>query len=179
MSLMQTTFNQRASRRSGAGRRCAGSSLIEVLVAMLVLASGILGMNALQTSSLKSNQNSYLRILANTYALDMVERLRANEQGNMAGNYNNPTPTANSNCLAAAGCSAAQMAANDVFEWKAQVAANMPLGAATICLDSSPDDGTPASPACDGAGSTYAIKMWWDDNRDGSASRNYVMTFRP
>lgn len=166
------------NRRRGLSRH-GGSSLIEVLVAMLVLASGILGMNALQTSSLKSNQNSYMRVLANTYALDMVERLRANEQGSMAGNYDDPTPTATANCLVPTGCTAAQMAANDVFEWEAQVAAYLPMGAATICLDSTPDDGTAALPACDGLNSTYAIKIWWDDNRDGTASRNYVMTFRP
>lgn len=167
----------RHSRRLGA--RTGGATLIEVLVAMLILAGGILGMNALQTSSLKSNQNSYMRVLANTYSLDIVERMRSNEQATQADVYDDPTPSLTASCLTQAGCSASQMAAHDVAEWEALVAANLPLGAGVVCLDSTPNDGTPASPACDGAGSTYAVKIWWDDDRSGTAGRNYVMTFRP
>ncbi len=168
----------RPAKHRPAKKVCRGSSMIEVLVSMLILAGGILGMNALQTSSLKSNQNSYMRVLANTYALDMVERVRANSTGARLGSYNNPTPILNSNCLNTTGCSAAQMAAHDVSEWETLVSSNLPLGSGVICLDASPDDGTPASPACDGSGSTYAVKIWWDANRTGAANRNYIMTFR-
>jgi type IV pilus assembly protein PilV len=71
------------------------------------------------------------------------------------------------------------MAANDVALWEASVAANLPLGGAVVCLDATPDDGTPAVPACDSSGNIYAVKIWWDDNRNGAANQRYVMTFQP
>lgn len=179
MSLMLNTV----AKRRKAGRRAPaiinkGATLIEVLVSMLVLAVGILGMNALQTSSMKSNQNAYMRMLANSYALDIVERLTANGQGNEANNYDEPTPAFTSSCLTQAGCTAAQMAANDVAEWQQLIATNLPMGTGIICLDTTPDDGTAALPACDGGGAVYAVKIWWDDDRSGTAARNLVMTFR-
>lgn len=160
-------------------RRQHGASLIEVLVAMTILAVGILGINAMQTSTLKSNQNSYMRTQAVYLAQDIVERMRSNAQGVEAGNYDDPTPVATAACQTAAGCTAAQMAANDVAQWEAALAANLPAGAGVVCLDSTPDDGTIAAPACSGSGTLYAVKIWWDDNRDGSATERYVMPFQP
>ncbi|MDY6984714.1 MAG: type IV pilus modification protein PilV [Pseudomonadota bacterium] len=156
-----------------------GASLIEVLVAMTILAVGILGINAMQTSTLKSNQNSYMRTQAVYLAQDIVERVRSNAQGAEAGNYNDPAPVLTAACQTAAGCTAAQMAANDVAQWEAAVAAALPAGAGVVCLDATPDDGTSAAPACSDSGTLYAVKIWWDDNRDGTASERYVMPFQP
>ena len=173
---MSITVNRAKAVRIAASR---GATLIEVLVSMLILAGGILGMNALQTSSIKSNQNAYMRQLANTYALDIIERLRANTQAAANDGYDDPAGVVNANCVSATGCTAAQMAGNDVAEWETLVSTNLPLGAGVVCLDSTPNDGTPIAPACDGAGNLYAVKIWWDDDRSGAAARNYVMTFRP
>ncbi len=159
--------------------RDAGSSLVEVLVSMTVLAIGILGIGAMQTSTLKSNQNSYMRTQAVFMSNDIIERMRSNTQGAEAGNYNDPTPSATAACQAAAGCTAAQMAANDVAQWEASVAASLPSGAATVCLDSTPVDGTSASPACSNTGNVYAVKIWWDDDRDGTLNQRFVVTFHP
>lgn len=166
---MKTSFSVKQS----------GSSLIEVLVSMLILGVGILGISAMQASTLKTNQNSYMRTQAVFHSLDIVERLLSNIAGAQAGNYNDPAPVFTGACQTGAGCSAAQMASNDVALWEASVAANLPLGGAVICLDSIPDDGTPAAPACNGLGTVYAVKIWWDDNRDGTANQRYVMTFQP
>jgi type IV pilus assembly protein PilV len=157
----------------------AGSSLIEVLVAMTMFAVGMLGISALQTSTLKSNQNSYMRTQAVYLAQDIVERMRSNSTGVLNGNYNDPTPVATANCTTTTGCSTSQMAANDVYQWEAAVAAALPLGAATVCRDASPNDGTIAVPACSNSGSLYAVKIWWDDDRDGSADDIFVMAFTP
>lgn len=156
-----------------------GASLLEILVSLVILAIGVLGMSGLLTASLRSNQSAYLRTQATFHAQDIVERVRANQVGADAGHYNNPTPQLNSNCTSQAGCTAAQMAAHDVAEWQAAVSASQPSGAAVICIDSTPDDGTPGSPACDGLGANHAIKLWWDDDRDGSVELNHIMTFRP
>ena len=93
--------------------------------------------------------------------------------------YDDPAPVVTANCQAAAGCTAAQMAANDVAQWETSVAAALPLGAATVCLDSTPVDGTSAAPACDSSGLVYAVKIWWDDDRDGTLNQRFVMTFQP
>jgi type IV pilus assembly protein PilV len=165
--------------RSMHKRQQAGASLIEVLVSMTVLAVGILGIGAMQTSTLKSNQNSYMRTQAVFHANDIVERMRSNMQGVRAGYYDDPAPVVTAACQATAGCTAAQMAANDVAQWETSVTAALPLGAATVCLDSTPVDGTSTVPACDSSGAVYAVKIFWDDDRDGTLNQRFVMTFQP
>lgn len=156
-----------------------GASLIEVLVSMVILAIGILGIGALQVNSLKSNQSSYMRTQAVFHSQDIAERMRSNLAGFRNGSYNDPAPLLDADCLAAAACTSAELAAHDVAEWEAGIAANLPMGSAAVCLDSSPADGTGAAPACDSLGNGYAVKIWWDDNRDGTADQQYVMSFQP
>ncbi|HLE93281.1 MAG TPA: type IV pilus modification protein PilV, partial [Sulfuricaulis sp.] len=55
-----------------------GFSLIEVLVALLVLSIGLLGLAALQTTSLQYNTGSYFRTQATFLAYDIIDRMRAN-----------------------------------------------------------------------------------------------------
>jgi len=156
-----------------------GSSLIEVLVSMTILAVGIVGIGALQTATMKSNQNSYMRTQANFHANDIVERMRSNTAGVEAGGYNDPNPVLTASCQTASGCTAVQMAANDVAQWETSIAAALPLGAATVCLDSTPVDGTAAAPACNSSGEVYAVKIFWDDDRDGTLNQRFIMTFTP
>lgn len=160
-------------------RRQQGASLIEVLVSMVILAIGILGISALQATSMKSNQSSFARTQAILHTEDIVERMRSNLAGVRNGEYNDPTPAINAACLTPAACTSAELAAHDVAEWQAGIAANMPMGSAMVCIDSTPDDGTPAAPACDDSGTIYAVKIWWDDRREGTASQRYVTSFRP
>lgn len=56
----------------------AGTSLIEVVVTVLVLATGLLAMGALQTRSLQFNQSAFMRSQANIYAYDITDRIRLN-----------------------------------------------------------------------------------------------------
>lgn len=58
--------------------RESGSTLIEVLVTVLVLATGLLAMGALQTRSLQFNQSASMRSQANVFAYDIVDRIRLN-----------------------------------------------------------------------------------------------------
>ena len=157
----------------------AGSTLIEVLVSLLVLSFGMLGMAGVQAVSLRGNQASYFRTIATTLSVDMVERMRANIVGVADGDYDDATGAATANCFTAIGCSSAQMATQDILDWSATVTATLPLGASVVCLDSTPTDGTAAANACDGAGSIYAIKLWWDDDRNGTADQAFRTTFQP
>jgi len=156
-----------------------GMTLIEILVSLLILAVGLLGMAGLQTVSLRNTQSGYQRTQAAILSTDIVERVRANLQGVEAGSYDNTAGAVTAACNSLAGCTAAQMAANDVAEWRLALAATLPLGQGTVCADATPDDGTPLAPACDGAGDVFAVKIWWDSDRDGAAENLFTMSFQP
>ena len=160
-------------------KRQRGTTLIEVLVSLLILSFGMMGMAGLQNVSLRANQLSYFRTQATTFTIDVVERMRANVSGTEAGSYNNVAGAATASCFTVAGCTSAQMAGQDIVDWSAGVTAGLPLGDSVVCLDATPNDGTTGAKACDNTGTSYAIKIWWDDNRDGTATNRYVSTYQP
>lgn len=160
-------------------RQQTGTTLIEILISLLILAIGLLGMAGLQTVSLRNTQSAYQRTQAAILSTDIVERVRANLQGVEAGSYDNADGEVTASCNSVSGCTAAQMAANDVAEWKLALATTLPEGEGTLCADSTPDDGTPAAPACDATGDIFAVKIWWDSDRDGTAENLYTMSFQP
>ena len=63
--------------KTGFRRRQGGTTLIEVLVAVLVLSVGLLGVAALQAVSLTNNNNAYLRSQATSYTYEYLDRIRA------------------------------------------------------------------------------------------------------
>lgn len=65
-----------------------GFTLIEVMVALLVLSIGLLGLAALQATSLKTNHGAYTRGQAIFLAYDIMDRMRANRTEAMAQAYN-------------------------------------------------------------------------------------------
>jgi type IV pilus assembly protein PilV len=58
--------------------RCDGMTLVEVLIALVVISVGLLGVAALQMVSLRNSQGSYLRTQATALADDIIDRMRAN-----------------------------------------------------------------------------------------------------
>lgn len=69
--------------------RQGGFTLLEVLVALLVLSLGLLGLAGLQTMSLKFNTQSYQRTQATMLIDSMIDRMRANPDAVNSGVYNN------------------------------------------------------------------------------------------
>lgn len=153
--------------------------MMEVVVSLLVLSFGMLGMAGVQGVSLRANQSAYYRTMATTFTGDIVERMIANKDAVDAGGYDDATGAATGSCFTIVGCTSAQMAAQDVLDWSAMVTAALPGGGSVTCVDSTPGDGTPAAHACDGTGSIYAIKIWWDDDRDGTSDEFFTTTFQP
>ncbi|MCP5019056.1 MAG: type IV pilus modification protein PilV [Ketobacter sp.] len=101
----------------------SGFTLVEVLVAAIVLAIGILGMTTMMLTSLKSDQSSFYRSLASTYVYDMADRLRKNRQWaiNNSG-YDaidtSATPPGDPGCLTSStGCTEAEISTVDQREW--------------------------------------------------------------
>jgi type IV pilus assembly protein PilV len=161
----------------------AGFTMIEVLIAVLVLSIGLLGLAGLQAASLRNNHSAYLRSQATLLAYGIADRMRANQAevtggtGYQMAAYNLPAAVTACN---SSGCSPTNMAQNDLYEWETTLARELPNGKGVVCLDSSPDDGTPAAPACSGGGDVYAIKIWWTDSRDAAAPPQLFATaFRP
>ena len=116
--------------------RHRGFSLIEVLVALLVLSIGLLGLAALQTTSLQYNTGSYFRTQATFLAYDILDRMRANSGAvvDSDGNgYDQPTSSAVTitvNCDTTS-CTSADLATYDVRRLYDRAVATLPNAAAT------------------------------------------------
>ena len=153
-----------------------GSILLEGLITIVVVSMGVLALAVLQAQALNLNGASLLRSKATFLANEMADRARANLPAVVAGGYNALSGTpANPGCVST-GCTTAQLAQNDYFEWTSSLAAQLPGGTGIVCLTSTPTTGTPAAPACDGAGNVLAIKIWWAEK---SGQTLFYTTFRP
>lgn len=120
-------------RLTQAGRSRAaptrGFTLVEVLVALIVLSIGLLGLAALQLQSLKHNTDAYFRTQATMLAYDIIDRMRANVDAVKAGHYvaAEPPTTAQTCGETATGCaSPADLAAYDLTYWYSELASTLP-----------------------------------------------------
>jgi type IV pilus assembly protein PilV len=73
----------------GSNRAQAGMTLVEVLVSVLILAIGLLGAAAIQLNALKYTDSSAMTSQASFIAYDMMDRIRANVDGNATSNGTN------------------------------------------------------------------------------------------
>ncbi|HHQ69377.1 MAG TPA: type IV pilus modification protein PilV [Halothiobacillaceae bacterium] len=64
-----------------------GITLLEVLIAVLVLAIGLIGTAAMQNKSLALNHGAYLESQATNLAYDIADRMRANRTAAKDGKY--------------------------------------------------------------------------------------------
>lgn len=107
-------------------RKVSGFTLLEVLIALLVLSIGLLGLAALQTFSLRLNHQAYERTQATLLMDEIVDRIRANPEGKNAGAFDNVgTGWSGSypNC-ATTNCTTGSALANyDIAMWRSAIAA--------------------------------------------------------
>lgn len=156
-----------------------GYLMIEVLIALVIFSTSLIGLLALQLNSYTSSVSSSYRAIATNYGNDLLDKMRANKDGAVNNLYINASPTNNScrsvnfnSANTVADCTSAQMAQDDLKEFGMQVAANLPQGQAVVCIDSSQAQGTPTAPNCDGVGNMYAIKIFWKDSRSKLITKN-------
>ena len=145
-------------------KKNTGFTLIEVLVAMLILAAGLLGLAGLQASGLRQSQNASFRSQATALAYDLADRIRANS--GQIGTYLNPAAALNNNCLLAAGCNSTTMANHDMAEWNAALN-TMPGGGAGFIIQTAG-----AGTVADSTDDVFTISVNWDDDKDGSMDNN-------
>ena len=70
-----------SQKRRGTKKRQAGMTLIEVLVAALILGLGLLGAASAQINALKYTDSARMSTQASFIAYDMLDRMRANATG--------------------------------------------------------------------------------------------------
>lgn len=150
-----------------------GFSLIEVLVALFVLAVGLLGLAALQTTGLKFSHQSYERTQATLQAYDIIDRMRANKSG--AGDIVNTTyddvslgsTPGTANCVTATvppGCSGTELAQYDIRQWNTANASMLAEGRGAICKGAFTNDANNYPTGCTPSGSIYRVAVTWREN---------------
>jgi len=139
-----------------------GFTIIEVLIAILVVSIGLLGMAGLQTAGIQQSHKSYMKTQASMLAYDMTDRMRANLEGVRAGSYDavdsSTSPvTSAPNCDSNSTCNASQMAQYDIYHWtnksaKGSIAELLPSGVGTVSNDGN---------------GVFTISVMWDEDRKG------------
>lgn len=117
---------------TNAPQRVRGFTLVEVLIALVIMSVGMLGIAGLYVQSMQAGRTSLFRHHAVTLAGDIADRIRANPRA--VGAY--ALAGANNNCVAGGiNCTPAQMAANDIFLWDQQATDTLPGGVVNIVFN--------------------------------------------
>ncbi len=124
-----------------------GTSLLEVLVTIVIMAVGLLGLAKLQVNNLRQQQNSLHRTEATLLANDILDSMRAANSVNhdQAGAY-----VVTTGSTSAAGPS--PVATADVSDWKTRIAQALPQGDGSISVN----------------GRIATIRIEWNDRRPGT-----------
>ena len=117
-----------------ASQRQRGFSLVEVLIALVIMSVGMLGIAGLFVQGMQAGRTSVLRHHAVTLAGDVADRIRANPRAGVA--YEGAG--GDNGCVGYGDdCDEATMAAHDVFLWQQQAVDSLPAGAVTVVFDNS------------------------------------------
>lgn len=134
-----------------------GISMLETLVTLAVVSTGLLGIAGMQVDALRTNQSADYASLAVQQAYDMVERMRANPVGVAADNYDNldtGIPALTVDCAVAA-CSTQELATYDHNRWNTGNGNTLPSGSGRVT---------------DTGGNTFWIAVRWHDKTLNGAS---------
>lgn len=148
----------------------SGFTLIEVMVAMVIFAIGLLGLAGLQATALNSNHASYTRTQATLLAYDMADRIRANPSAKdqvtdyvLAANdaaipdYAACVTDTSCDCVSNF-CSATKIRTSDHSAWITTIGGILPSGTGSIGSTINADGST-----------QYTINVLWDEERNGDA----------
>ena len=136
----------------------AGFTLVEVLVALVVLSIGLLGVAKLYVVTIQGNASATSRLYAVNLASDLADRIRANRTAGSAYAGTAATNSCSGGALRATLCSSAQMAAHDLYLWQAQIAALMPPGTTGSVAVATGGTNLP---------STYTVTLAWREAGTG------------
>ena len=113
-------------------RKVGGFTLVEVLIALVIMSVGMLGIAGLYVHSMQAGRTSVFRHNAVTLAGDIADRIRANSRA--AASYG--LAGTNNNCVnGGVDCTRDEMAANDIFLWDQQAADTLPTGTVAVVFN--------------------------------------------
>lgn len=157
-----------------------GVTMLENLVALLVISIGLLGLAGLQASTFRNGKDATNRAIAVQQAENMANRMRANPTGVSLGLYNNISgstamPIGTGLC-AGSTCTATQIATLDMAEWDRDNDLLLPngIGNGTVCTSGIVcSTATPALTIVDAVNpgltpSLFTITVRWDGDRSGA-----------
>jgi type IV pilus assembly protein PilV len=154
----------------------AGFSLIEVLVAIIILSIGMLGAVGMQAAAMQSNKETRNQSVAASFARELADKMRGNHavaiksaaadnpyllaETTLTGTATFVAPT--ENCFTTACSNAAAVATWDMADWQNRVQNTLPDPKIKVCFDKTPfaADGT-AQWACTDDGDITVLKMAW------------------
>jgi type IV pilus assembly protein PilV len=99
-------------------RRSDGFTLVELLVSVLILGTGLLGLAGLQSVGISAGHSALQRSQASWLAGEMADLLRANPDASRAGAYDASFTETGAGCPQAGGTTRAQI---DLSQWLASV----------------------------------------------------------
>lgn len=138
----------------------AGFTMVEVMVALVVLAVGLLGIAALLLKSLQSGRTATYRTQAVNLAADLADRIRSNRTAQEGyGTLYADTPTAVAACDTTGGCSDADLAATDLLRWKETIADLLPEGQGQVVV---------TLPAAAGEPANYVVSIQWTEQSEAA-----------
>lgn len=138
----------------------SGATLIEILVAVLILSFGMLGMSALQIRALQGNQSSIQRSQAVMLNYLIMDTMRADRETAKGGGYD----TNNAFVCGSGGITGSGLAKDNLRHW---------LDAAETTLGSSSTNSTCGYVDCDGSFKCI-VRLKWDDSKAGGDSAQTV-----
>jgi len=147
---MKISF-MRQKLRTAAAARQSGFTLLEVLVAIVVLSFGLLGVVGLQAASLQANREARSQSAAVRLARELGDLMRGNKgiandhsaaNNNYLVDYTGTLPAASEDCFAIRCTTSANVASFQIREWLGRAALELPGLHAKICYDTAPYDGS-------------------------------------
>lgn len=137
-----------------------GFTMVEVMVALVVLAIGLLGIAALLLKSLQSGRTATYRTEAINLAADLADRIRANRTaqaayGTLFADAEAPVGT----CDTVGGCSDADLASTDLARWKETIAQLLPEGQGQVVV---------TMPAGPGEPTNYLVAIQWTEQGEAT-----------
>jgi type IV pilus assembly protein PilV len=127
--------------------RCRGLTLVEILVALLILSIGLLGLAGLQTASLRFNTSAYFRTQATALAYGLADRMRANREAALDGAYAFDLETTPPACGVPDGSGTVPQ--QEVAAWLNSLACRLPQSTARVIQ----------------AGNVFTLTVFWDDSQ--------------
>lgn len=146
-------------------------TMIESMVAIVVLCFGMLGVVGLQAAALQSNKEARYQAAAVRLARELGELMRGNKDIAIeTSSTDNPylvefegtLPPAGTDCFAGACTTTKQVAAFQIRDWLSRADAELPGARIAVCVDDAPfDAGGLPQWECSDTGGTTVVKIGW------------------